>query len=77
MSFTYLSRIFIILGIIFLAIGGLIFLISRLGVSFGDFPGDIRIERGNFTCLFALGTSLILSLLLTIGINLLIRLINR
>ena len=42
-----------------------------------NLPGDIRIARKNFTCVFALGTSILLSILLTIGLNLLARLLNR
>lgn len=77
MSLVHVSRIFIILGIAFLVIGGFIFLISRFGEIPWKFPGDIRIERENFTCVLALGTSLILSLLLTLAINLIIRFLNR
>jgi hypothetical protein len=77
MSLAHLSRIFLLLGVFFLAVGGLIFLISRLGISLEDLPGNIRVEGRNFTCLFALGTSLLLSLLFTLGINLLLRIVNR
>jgi hypothetical protein len=77
MSLADVSRIFIILGLSFLVIGGIIFLISRFGVIPWKLPGDIRIERENFTCVLALGTSLILSLLLTLALNLIIRFFNR
>ena len=77
MTLAHLSRIFLLLGVIFLAVGGLIFLISRLGISLQDLPGNIRVEGQNFTCIFALGISLLLSLLFTVGINLLLRIINR
>ncbi len=72
-----LARFLIILGLILIATGGLIYLLARLGVSFGHLPGDLRIERGNFTCVFALGTSILLSVLLTVLLNLLARLLKR
>jgi hypothetical protein len=77
MSLVGISRIFVFIGIVLIAVGGLLFLISRLGILPGNLPGGIRIERENFTCLFALGTSLVLSILLTLGINLILRILNR
>lgn len=77
MSLLPLARFFIILGIAFLVVGGLLFLAARMGHSLLNLPGDIRIERGNLTCVLALGTSILLSILLTVGLNLLARLLNR
>lgn len=59
-------------GVLFLA-GGVVYLIGRTGLPLGRLPGDIRIERENFTCIFPLATSIIVSLLLTVGLNLLVR----
>ena len=70
-------RILIILGLVFLAVGGLLFLFERLGLTLGRLPGDIRIEGQNSSCVIALGTSILLSILLTVGLNLLIRLFKR
>lgn len=63
----------IALGIALLVIGGVIMLLGRAGISFGRLPGDIRIERGNLTCVIALGTSILLSVALTVILNLLAR----
>lgn len=68
-----IARFFLLLGVIFLVIGGLLFLAARLGLTPGRLPGDIRIEGSNFTCLIGLGTSLLLSILLTVLLNLLLR----
>lgn len=57
--------------------GGAVYLIERLGLPFGKLPGDIRIEQENFTCFFPLATSIIVSLLLTVGLNLLVRWLNK
>jgi hypothetical protein len=74
---TNLARIFLTLGIIFIVIGGLVYVLGRFGIQLGRLPGDIRIERGNFTCIFPLATSILLSVLLTLGLSLLMRFLNR
>jgi len=68
-----LARILIIAGLALLLIGGLIYLLARLNLPLGRLPGDIRIERENFTCVFPLASSILLSLVLTLVLNLLIR----
>ena len=76
-----LARSLVILGLTLVVLGGLIYLAARLGFSPGRFlghlPGDIRIERNNFTCVIALGTSILLSILLTLVLNLLVRFLNK
>jgi len=72
-----MARILVFLGLALAALGGLIWLADRLGLSFGQLPGNIRIQSGNFSCVFALGTSLLISVLLTVGLNILLRIINR
>jgi hypothetical protein len=63
----------VLLGIAFLIIGGLFYLASRLGLSFSNIPGNIRIEGSNFTCIFGLGISILLSIILTVLLNLFAR----
>jgi hypothetical protein len=72
-----LARIFIILGLVFLILGGLIYFGGRIGLTFDRLPGNIRIERGNFTCVLALGASILLSILLTLILNLVVRILNK
>lgn len=72
-----LARLFILLGLIFLVIGGILYLFGRAGLPLGRLPGDIRIERGNFTCLFPLATMLLLSVILTLLLNVIIRFLNK
>lgn len=71
-------------GRILLVIGGAIALLGLLLVMGGRFlpwlgrlPGDIHIQRGNVSCFLPLATSIIVSLLLTIVLNIIIRLLNR
>jgi hypothetical protein len=72
-----LVRIFLLLGLIFLVIGGVIFFVERLGVPLGRLPGDIRIQRGNLTCFFPLATTILFSVILTVLLNLIIRLFKK
>ncbi len=67
-----LSRLLLTAGVFLFALGGFVWLIRRVGF-LGRLPGDIVIERPNFTFHFPLGTSLFLSLVLTLLLNLLLR----
>ena len=71
------ARFLIVLGLALTVVGGLLYLVARLGIPLGRLPGDIRIERQNISCIFALGTSLLLSVVLTVLLNLLVRLLNK
>jgi len=59
-----MSRLLILVGLLFLAAGLLWPWLSKL--PFGRLPGDISIERENFGFYFPLTTSILLSLLLTL-----------
>ena len=57
-----MGRLFIVLGLVLLAVG----LLINWGVPIGRLPGDMTIRRGNFTFYFPLATSIIASILLTL-----------
>jgi hypothetical protein len=71
-----LGRLLIVVGAVLLLLGLLVVLAGRLPW-LGRLPGDIRIERDGFSCMVPVATSLILSLLLTIVLNVVIRLFRR
>jgi hypothetical protein len=71
------GRLVMILGAAVFVIGVLIYLAGRFGLNLGHLPGDIRIVRENFTCIFPLATMILLSIILTVGLNLLIRFLNK
>lgn len=79
MDLNQIGRIVLIIGIGTVLFGGLLLLISRFPVfrNLGQLPGDIRIEAQGFTCIFPIVTMILLSVGLTIIINIIIRLINR
>ena len=58
-------------------LGGILYLLGRSGVTFGRLPGDFRFQWGSITCFFPLATSILVSLLLTVGLNLLARFLNK
>jgi hypothetical protein len=65
-----IGRILIALGIVLLLAGGLFVLLPRLGINLGRLPGDLQFGSGQVTCLVPIATSIVLSLLLTIILNL-------
>lgn len=60
-----LGRMLIVLGLVIAAVGVVLLLVGRVP-GLGRLPGDIHVERGNWTFYFPLGTSIVLSLLLTL-----------
>jgi membrane protein implicated in regulation of membrane protease activity len=59
-----MSRFLIVLGLVIAAIGVLWPVLAQLGL--GRLPGDIVIQRGNFSFYFPLATCIIVSVLLSV-----------
>jgi hypothetical protein len=72
-----LARVLILLGIVLIVVGGLVYIVARTGLPLGRLPGDISIERDNVSCFFPLATSILLSIILTIALNIIVRLLNK
>ncbi|MDX1437298.1 MAG: DUF2905 domain-containing protein [Anaerolineales bacterium] len=66
-----------IAGLLLFAAGALVYLLSRAGLPLGRLPGDLRLQTENLTCIVPLASMIILSILLTIILNLAIRFLNR
>jgi hypothetical protein len=77
MNIESLGRLLILGGLGLVVIGGLFLLFGRLGLPLGRLPGDFRFQIGQGTCLIPLASSIILSLVLTLLLNILIRFFNR
>jgi ribose/xylose/arabinose/galactoside ABC-type transport system permease subunit len=73
---TNIARILVTLGVMLVLVGGLLYLADRLGLPLGRLPGDIRIGNENLTCFIPLATSLVLSVVLTILLNVIVRLLR-
>lgn len=76
-----LARWLIVVGLGVAALGGLVFLASKIPFlnRLGNLPGDIRYVSpdGRLGCFFPIVTMLLISIVLTIVLNVVARLINR
>jgi hypothetical protein len=68
-----LGRLLIGLGLVLLIAGGLLLMLGRTGIPLGRLPGDISYRGKNLSVYFPLGTSLLLSILLSLVFYLLSR----
>ena len=59
------------LGILLMVIGAVVLLAGRFGLH--RLPGDLVIRRGNFTLSFPIVSCIVISVVLTIVLNLLVR----
>ena len=64
-GFDSFARLLIMFGLILAAMGGLLLIIGKVPY-IGKLPGDIYIQRRNFTFYFPLATSILLSIILTL-----------
>lgn len=61
-----LAKILIVLGITLVAAGVLLYLGGKVGfLGLGRLPGDIRVERDNFSFYFPVTTSILISVVLS------------
>lgn len=67
-----LARVLLIFGVVLILIG-LILMISPKIPFLGKLPGDFLFKKDGFTFYFPLATSIILSILITILINIFLR----
>ena len=77
MDLSSFGKIMLVLGLVLALVGALILLLGRVGLPLGRLPGDIRLQNENASCYIPLGTMILLSLLLTILVNIVIRLLQR
>ena len=60
-----LGRVLVVLGLIVVALGAVLLLVDRVPW-IGRLPGDVHLQRGNWTFYFPIGTSILLSIVLTL-----------
>ena len=73
MELANLGKILLVIGGMIVLAGIVTLILGKTGFM-GKLPGDILIQKGNFTFYFPLVTFLILSIVLTIVVNIVIRL---
>jgi len=71
-SLYAIGKLILSCGVMLILVGGLLMLAGKF-TSLGRLPGDILVQRGNFTFYFPLATMVLVSLLMTIVVNLLFR----
>ncbi len=71
-----LARVLIIAGLAIAVLGGLLLLVGKIPV-LGKLPGDIIIKKGDTTFFFPIATFIVVSVLLTIIVNIILRIINK
>jgi len=79
MNLEGIGRALLLIGVGIAVLGGLFLIFSRIPVlnQLFNLPGDIRIEGSNFSCFVPIVSMIILSLILTVVANIIIRLLNR
>ncbi|NCP15900.1 DUF2905 domain-containing protein [bacterium] len=69
-----IGRTLMIGGIVLFLVGGGIYLSAKFGLPLRRLPGDIRIEGENFRFYFPLTSGILVSLILTLILNIVARL---
>lgn len=77
MDLSSLGKGIVVFGVLLVVVGGALWLLGRAGLPLGRLPGDIRIEREGFSCYVPIATMIVLSILLTVLLNVIVRLLNR
>ncbi|HAU31320.1 MAG: Uncharacterized protein XD78_1211 [Desulfotomaculum sp. 46_296] len=69
-----IGRLLLTAGFLLILLGGLLIALSKIKfINLGRLPGDIFIQKGNYSFYFPIITCLLLSILLTILVNCLFR----
>lgn len=81
-EWSQIGKLLLIVGIGLALLGGALIIGARLLKEnwlpwLGCLPGDIRIERKGFSCYVPLATSILVSLFLSLVLNIVVRLLKR
>lgn len=68
----WFGRTLIVAGVLIVVLGALLYFGAKIP-GIGRLPGDILIQRGNLTLYFPLATAVLLSIVLTVVLNLFFR----
>ena len=66
-----IGRVLLTVGVVMVIAGGIAILLGKIGVS--SMPGDLSFRRGNTRIFIPIGTSILISVVLTILLNLFLR----
>jgi hypothetical protein len=73
------GRLVVFLGAALIVLGGVLMLFSQIPFlkNLGHMPGDIRVQGNSFSCFIPVVSMIILSILLSLALNIVLRLLNR
>ena len=75
MPYDQLGRALLVLGGVIVVVGLVMLVLGRAGV--GRLPGDFTFTSGNMACMVPLASVIVISIVLTIILNVVLRLFNR
>jgi hypothetical protein len=75
-DFGTVGKILIVAGAGLALLGALLWLLSGAG-AFGRLPGDIRFERPGLTIMFPLASMCLFSIVLTVVVNVILRILKK
>ncbi|EHL65744.1 DUF2905 domain-containing protein [Cloacibacillus evryensis] len=64
-----LGKMLIAMGLLIAAIGFLLIIAGKLNIPFGKLPGDITYQKKNLTVFAPFGTMIVVSVILTLILN--------
>jgi hypothetical protein len=71
------AKILVLLGGVFILAGGIVYLLSKLNINFNRMPGNFVYSGENVTVYIPCAAMILISILLTVILNVIIRMINK
>lgn len=68
MNLETMGKLLIVAALLLAFVGGLFYLLGRIGLE--QLPGDLSIKRPGFSCFLPIVTSILISIILTLMLNL-------
>jgi hypothetical protein len=72
MALGDVGKLLLIVGAVIVVLGGVLIVLTRLGVT--SLPGSISVSNGSFSFFFPVAFCIVVSVVLTVVINLIVRL---
>ena len=77
MIMEQIAKILVLLGGAMMIAGGVIYLFSRLNINFNRMPGNFVYNGENMTVYIPCAASILISILLTLILNVIVRMMNK
>lgn len=77
MDYSTIAKTFLITGAVIMAVGLVILVLGKTGLPFGNLPGDVRVEGKRVSFFFPVVTCIVISIVLTVLINVIIRFLGK